>query len=107
MQYRAPCLQGGGESLILPKLQCGGGGDEGEIVATERAVVLAGSPHVELRLDQRHRQRKSVAAERFRQAYDVRFDSGALEAEEGPGTSATRLDFIEDQQHLVPPRDGG
>ena len=53
-------------------------GDEGVVVAAERAVVLARLPHVERALDQHDRERQAVAGDRLRQRHDVGLDAGRL-----------------------------
>src|SRR5699024_10947533 len=78
-----------------------GGGGERRAEAAEGAVVLAGLPDVQLRLDEGQRERVAVAADRLREGDHVRVDAGLLEAEELTGAAAAHLDVVHAQQDLV------
>lgn len=59
--------------------------------------MFAGRPDVQFRAYQKQRHRKTEPADRFRQAYQVRHQTGSLEAEEPAGPTATGLYIVDDQ----------
>ncbi len=96
------CFYAVGELVAGPEvLQCGSGGNEGVVVATEGTVVLTRFPLVQLTAQEYHGKRQTKAAERLGQGDDVGLDAHFLEAEEAAGTAATGLDIVDDQQHVV------
>src|SRR5690606_18381376 len=80
------------EAVVAPVMIDGRlGGDEGHVVAPESAVVLPGTPLVELGFHQHHGKGQAIAAQGFRQGDDIRVDARFLETEEGAGAAATGL----------------
>jgi len=77
------------------------GGDEGQVVAAERAAVGARLPDVQFGLHQHQRHGQSETGQRLRQRDDVGLDPGRLETEEAAGTAAADLDIVDDHQHVV------
>ncbi len=94
------------QTAVRPALERHGRRHERQIVAPERAVVLAGPENVMFRLDQRHGHGQPVAADRLGQADDVRVEPRLLEAEERARASATGLDVVDDQQDFPFAADG-
>src|SRR6185312_1513801 len=90
------------QAVIAPVgAQRGGAGHQRGVDATERAVVLAWRPDVQVESDQRERERQPVPADGLRQANDVRGDPRGLEAEERACPAAAHLDIVDDEQDAV------
>jgi hypothetical protein len=94
---RAPLDQ----RLVTIRAQRGEASRTGQRRSAERAAMRAGIQRVSDRLGVSERAHREAAAEALREADDVGFEPGMLEAEPAAGAAEAGLDLVEDQERAA------